>query len=248
MPLAHMLLPQLAKKAEEIEAALGHRPEQIGYLQASAPPTASAQGLKELRSRPAQSPDQAFKGGAARGYDRESRVQERKLIPIAPTRPAPSYAQGAGGIQTPADFPIGMTESGRPIYATDHVPQPARQGKRTVIQMPKGAIGQNEQGQAVDVKGKKLGYLAQDPNVRTLERRSKDVSLGEKDTYDQFGVQTLQRDFGEHLKAMQENRDRDGMPTDKFPTGYFRGMDPRRKKEIEAGVKRLQEIERGHAI
>ncbi len=257
MPLLHILAPQLAKKAEQLEADLGHRPEQIGYLQAGAPPapkeTASARGLKELRAPVKKSLSGIVKQGVIDEKARKMRTDIRdkgtRLLPNATPQPAPQYAPRRGGITVAPGDPIGMQEGGKPIYATEAAPQPVKKGKRTIMQLPQGAVGQNEAGQSLAAGGRNLGYLQQDPKVRTLDRRARDVGLrGDMNTYDQFGVKMLQQRFGEHLKAMQDNRDADGLPTDKFPDGYFRGLDVNRKEEIELGVKRLQELERGQAI
>ncbi len=251
MPLAHLLIPQLAKKAEEIEAALGHRPEQIGYLQASATPS---------KADAAPGANQAFQSGAARGYAREKGVQDRKLIPNAPSPRQPRYYPQP--LHPMHGAPVGMNEDGTPIPGTDHVPKPVKKGKRTIIQLPQGEpVGHTESGIQIGAGPKRLGYLGRrapaDPNMQTLERRSKDVPVFALDkrtgrpanpnqiTYDQFGVQLLQREFGKHLKEMQENRAPNAGPTDKFPPGYFEGMSAARRLEIEQGVKRLQEIERG---
>lgn len=254
MPLAHILMPQLARKAQEIENAIGPpRPlTGIGYLQASAPlempqvqnprAPASEKALADLRAEPAQRPDTVFKNAARRAVPGIVSKKKIKPIPLAP--PQPGNAVGS------AD-PIGMDENSRPIYASDS-PRAAKpkKGQRTVIAIPQqGAVGQNDRGEAVDARGLSLGYLhGGTPNVRTLERRGGDVPVGAKDSYDQFGVATLQRKYGVHLRAMQDNRDTDGMPTDKFPDGHFTGMSKAARKEIEEGVARLRELERGTPI
>lgn len=251
MPLAHYLAPQLIRKAQEIEDAIGP-PRALagaGYLQASAPaPTASEKGLAELRGRPAQRPDQIFKGAAAQGVNKAIAKSKIKPIPNAPAPAQPVYPRARGGIQVAPDEPIGMHEDGRAIYATEAAPKPVKKGKKTIIQLPDGAVGANERGESVNARGRNLGYLKQDPNVRTLERGRADVALGEKNTYDGFGAGVLKERFGEHLKAVEENRDQDGMPTNKYPKGYFDGMDPKLKEQILHGVARLQELERGQKI
>lgn len=238
MPIAHLLAPQILRRAQEIDEALYPRPVAAGYLQASAPaPTASAKAMTELRAEPAPRPDTVFKNAARRAVPKQIAKGKIKQIPNAP---AP-----AGGA-TGTDELVGMSEDGRPIYASEPAPKPS---KKRVIKLPAGAVGENERGEAITAGGKNLGYLrGQDPNVRTLERNRMDVPLGEKNVYDPFGGQVLQQRFGGHLKAMQDNRDADGMPTDKFPLGYFDHMSKRAKEEIEAGVARLAELERGTPI
>jgi hypothetical protein len=271
MPLAHILLPQLARKAQEIENAIGP-PRATGYLQASAPvqrqyhpvemstpaamrgelpvrrekAPASEKGLAELRSRPAPRPDQVFKAAAAREANKAKSKSKIKLIPNAPSPDAPVYAPARGTIQVAPGEPIGQHEDGRSIYATEAPPKPTKKGKRTIIQLPDGAVGSNERGEALAAGGKNLGYL-QDPNTRTLGRRANDISLGAQDTFDQFGAQTLQRKYGEFLEAARENRV-DGKPTDRIPASYLQGMSSRQKCDIEAGVARLRELEQGRSL
>lgn len=248
MPLAHILAPQLIRKAQEIEDAIGPpRPVASGYLQASAPapaPPAHERALKDLRGTQ-QRPDTVFKNAARQAIPKQAAKSKIKPIPNAASPAKPGAPVPSG------DNPIGMDEHGRSIYASEPAPKAAKKkkGERTVIQLPLGPVGMNESGQAVNSRGAALGYLrSQDPNVRTLERHQIDVPVGERNAYDQFGTQVLQQRFGEHLKAMQDNRDADGMPTDKFPSGYFSGMDKKRKEEIEKGVARLREFERGTPI
>jgi hypothetical protein len=245
MPLAHILAPQIARKVAQLEADLGRSPTPpTGYLQsegmqaARAPaPPAHEQAAQRLRAQPKKSKAEAARNAELVKGAREKKIAEgMRLIPNA----------NAPGQR----LQLGMSENGTPIYddAPAAAPAPKAKKGRKVIPAPTGAAGTNERGESVDIRGKNLGYLAQEGPVRTLERRQTDVSLGKADTYDRFGVETLQRRFGEHLKAMQNNREADGMPTDKFPLGYFDGMDARKKKEIEAGVARLKDVERGQSL
>lgn len=251
--LAHLLAPQLIRKAQEIEDSIGPpRPLAAGYMQARSPaPTASERGLKELRARPAPRPDQVFKAAAAQGVNKAIAKSKIKPIPNAAPPARPVYPPAKGGIQAAPDEPIGMHEDGRAIYAVEPAPKKAAPKKgRTIIAIPEGAVGATERGEAVTRGGTNLGYLRnrENPNVRTLERNKMDVAVGERNAYDKYDVQVLQKRFGEHLKAMQDNRDPDGMPTDQFPEGHFDGMSPAARKEIEAGVERLRELERGVPI
>ncbi len=253
MPLAHLLMPQLARKAQEIEDAIGPpRPVASGYLQAAAPPTASDKAQADLRAYTGQQRlDTIFKNGARRALPGIIARGKIGPIPNAPSPTQPVGPQAKGGIQVAPDEPIGMNEDGTSIYASEPAPKPVKKkkGERTVIALPAGPVGSNERGQAVGTGGNSFGYLQQqDPNVRTLQRRRLDVSLGEKEVHDAFGTKVLQQRFGEHLKAMQDNRAADGMPTDKFPAGYFGTMSKRAREEIEKGVKALQDIERGTPI
>ena len=276
MPIAHLLAPQILRRAQEIEDALYPRPAAAGYLQASAPvqrqyhpveisapalvrgeqpvrrekAPASEKAMTELRAEPAPRPDTVFKNAARRDVPRQVAKGKIKQIPNAP-----SPARGAVG----TDEVVGMDESGRPIYASVPGASPVKKKKgRTTIALPAGPVGVNERGEAVAAGGKNLGYLrGTNPNVRTLERTTRDLPrtphvAAPSVLNDRYGVQVLQQRFGPHLKAMQDNREigPDGyaVPTGKFPEGYFDHMSTQAAEEIKLGVARLAEIERGTPI
>jgi hypothetical protein len=244
MPLAHILAPQIARKVKEIKTDLGPA---RGYLAVSdpAPMTAADKAAMAMRNKPKRAPEDVARDLAiAKQMQQEKTAKALTLIPNAPSpTPAPTPTvkkkKGkAGFLRVAPGEIIGTTESGVPIYADT-----AKKGF-----VPAPAAGQpfatNERGEAIDRRGKNLGYLPQ-PGVRTLDRRPSDVSLGKQEMHDVFAVDVIQRRYAEHLKAMQENRDADGYPTDKFPQGYFSGKSAAERKDIVAGVQALKEIERG---
>jgi hypothetical protein len=211
-------------------AAAPPEPTTVGYLRMADAPaqTASEAALQRLRAESNNSPFQTFKNAAVLGAAKESRRQKgTMLLPNAPVA--------------------------QPVEAK---PQTDKRG-RAMIKLPKGAVGIDETGQAVDKKGKRLGYLDQTalvtptgaaPPLRGANRRpddiiiTKDAGLADNDA---FGAAHLQKTYGKHLKAMQENRDADGMPTDKFPEGYFKGMSSKERENIIYGVRALQKLEKG---
>lgn len=195
----------------------------VGFLRVAAPPTASEAGLRALRDAPPNSPWQVFKNAAILGAAEESRRQKgMQLLPAAPVPEPVAAAPRKGG----------------------------------VIPLPKGAVGVDETGQAVDKKGKRLGYLAQpamvtpygDMPMRTAKRRPNDILITKDGGLlddDAFGTFHLQQMYGKHLKEMRENRDAQGMPTDKFPEGYFKGMTKKQRENIIHGVEALRALEAG---
>jgi hypothetical protein len=134
-----------------------------------------------------------------------------------------------------------------------------KRGKKTILQLNyenDPAVGFNKRGEAVTVRGKNLGYLGEPALVtprgeipmRSGERRKSDI-LFDKDgnlmDKDKFGADALQQIYGDDLKVMQENRDENGMPTDKFPRGYLDHLQPEQRENILKGVRALQKLERG---
>ena len=228
MPLAHILAPQLAQKARELEAELGPRPG--GYLQAGNKPVPlfNPDTPEGAFAQAASSMGQAGFTGFARGAQRGMMNPQHGVAPMPPPQP-------------PGQAPVAVDERGRPVF--EDTAKPAKKDKRgrLVIDPGIGAVAVDEAGRSVDARGKKLGYLAT-AGARTLERRPGDVSMDQRDS---FAIETLEQMYGEHLQAMEANRDDRGMPTDKFPPGYFDGMSPDVKKNIRAGVKALREIRRG---
>jgi hypothetical protein len=240
-------------------AAAPPEPTPVGYLRMADAPaqTASEAALQRLRAESNNSPFQTFKNAAVLGAAKESRRQKgTMLLPNAPVAEDPRF--------TDPGAPIGVHEDGSPAYSpgktwnqfyNDPKNDPRKRG-RAMIKLPKGAVGIDETGQAVDKKGKRLGYLNHpamvtptgDTPLRGADRRpsdiiiTKDAGLADRDM---FGAQHLQKTFGKHLKAMQENRDENGMPTDKFPADYFKGMSKDEREKIIYGVRALQMLDQG---
>lgn len=234
MPLAHLLAPQVAQKLNQIELDLGRQ----GYLAHS-----QLQGTQDIGAgsrdpvAPMPSTPKRKKGETASDAAlRELRAQEKP-----------------GLMQTLRNAYIAKTMQNekdakmkRPIPLAPVAPQGLGFAvKPGTVVLPAGAVGMTESGASVDRKGKKTGYLA-DPNVRTLERRQGDQIFDRQRgllTDDQLGVQAMQREFGDHLKARTfENGDM------RFPAGYFDGMPAEKRKYIEDGVKHLEKLEKGVSI
>ena len=164
MPIAHLLAPQILRRAQEIDDALYPRPAAAGYLRASAPAPrqyhpveistpalvrgeqpvrhekapASEKGLAELRGRNDR-PDTVFKNAARAAVPRQA--SKGKIRPI-PNAPAPK----GGAVGT--DEVVGVDENSRPIYASVPGASPVKKkkGGRTTIALPAGAVGVNERG------------------------------------------------------------------------------------------------------
>ncbi len=259
MPLAHILMPQLARRAEEIAAAVGRptvppagasyiqagqrknveapvaaapRPVGTGYLAPSgnvgAPPTASDKALEQLRA----DEKQRTVGGTVRNRAVQAAKQADKNDKNTqfPVHPAPLAVE-----------PQKMTN---------------KRGQ-VIIPLGAGAVAMNERGESLNARGKNLGYLQSGP-MRTGQQTQDDIARsliaidrnGRPEmgmalrTGDPNAMKLLYKTYEPHLKAMQENRNADGTPTDKFPEGYFKGMTKEQRKEIEAGVKILRDVDR----
>jgi hypothetical protein len=239
MPIAHLLTPMIARKAQEIPDAIGPpRPLNSGYLQArNTPPIADA-----FRADPNLIPNTTGRGTLAPVTD----VPDERPKAKAKKLPKGVIAIPAGG-----DEPIGMAEDGRSVYMSEPAPAPVKSrkvGKKTILSGP--LTGVNEQGAAVDMRGRPLGYMAQQnvPQVQTLERRPSHVPTQDEAlvTPDSFGAQVLKQRFGGHLKAQQDNVD--PRRPNAFPLGYFNSMQPYEQQEIEEGTARLRELTQGHSI
>lgn len=264
MPLAHILAPQIARKAAEIETALGHN---AGYLQ-----TQGAGAQTTLVKNPPR--DNGMPKKAIQSYDPRLQTPEASAAIAAGTMmnsPDPSTRRFGHGLYRrlnqptivpmpnagePSGEPIATDELGRPIYAP---PTPAKKGGR-VIALPAGEpVAQTEGGVQLDRAGKKLGgYLDQEamtPGMRYLNRRPGDLNLDDTNgniLRDAFARAQLDHVYGPHLKAMQDNRDADGMPTDKLPDGYFEALGEQRGKpytkdereNVLKGLKKLREVQK----
>lgn len=230
-----------------------YTPSQAPYMKAAGMDTASFKAQKKLRApahytspddRPGafKRPDQVFFDAANAEAVRQNRRRygaeapgNMQLIPNAPAAQVTPVPAQRGYLALPSG-PIGMDERGMPVQGPNTQP-------RTVT-LPQGAIGMSESGQAVDHKGKKGGYLEQDPMVsRELGSAPSAGHLykfgGAK------GVDEIEKKYSKHLKAMQENRDSEGLPTDKFPEGYFQGMSKSEARDIKEGVDALRKLEKG---
>jgi hypothetical protein len=147
--------------------------------------------------------------------------------------------------------PIGYTERGEAIYAAPPAPVAPQRGP---MKLKRGeAAGFDEKGESVDPRGHKLGYLTnptapmgtvrgegRELPLRDTARRKTDAPM---DRRDKFGAGALQQLYTPHLKALQENFQDTGKEA--FPPGYFNGMTPAKRKDIEDGVKALKDMERG---
>ncbi len=301
MPLAQLLAPQIARKAEEIEAALN--PQATGYLaqtgdvsarsdargatRASGPLSESTQGMVAAadggRTAAAQAKkDQAevanmtydprMASPAMSGLMSINAVQKAGIpggeafarglirgsnLSVVDNRdPAPKaigFLRGNGAAPTDAPLAFVGPPSAKMLIPnaapTPHAqaPQFDKRG-RQVVQLGAGPAGATEGGQAVNAKGKKLGYLTGDGDPN-LHRGA--GNAGPMQAY-RFGgakgVEQLQSEYSKHLKAMRENVNEKGEPTDKFPEGYFKGMSQAEKDKIRVGVEALRLMEKGVAI
>lgn len=256
MPLAHILAPQIAQKVNQIEADLGRAPQARGYLQTVGSGAAKSEGMplpqmrpgetaadaakRELRAMPAKRPDQVFRDAAIASAMNQERIQKHtQLLPLAPAPPQPASApvpkkKGKPGFLTigPGDV---VDELGRPVAMP-----PAQPGK---IFIDPNTPLTNEYGEPVDKRGKKLAYTGgPGPGMRYLDRRAGDVGLEPRDNFD---AAQLEKMFGPHLKEMEANRDAEGLPTDKFPEGYFKGKSKTERENIIKGVRALRGMQRG---
>jgi hypothetical protein len=124
----------------------------------------------------------------------------------------------------------------------------SRRQKGTML-LPNAPVAQPVEAKPqTDKRGRAMTPTGAAPPLRGANRRpddiiiTKDAGLADNDA---FGAAHLQKTYGKHLKAMQENRDADGMPTDKFPEGYFKGMSSKERENIIYGVRALQKLEKG---
>lgn len=253
MPLAHLLAPQIAKKAQEIEDAIGP-PRSAGYLNASEthPGVRRIYGVDPEKDPPPTTPGSYYEmiGKLQRSGDPALQAMARGFLKgDEPGRAAPQI----------------MPNAPSPKYAGPEIKKTTKKDGTVVIQVdPRAMIGTNERGFPVDIKGRKqLGYL-EAPMIaagggelagRTLGRGKKDITTVPYNRSkpwmgltlppgDAFGADVLKREFGDDLKVMQENLDGRGVPTDKFPRGYLDHLSPKDQKKVKDGVKVLQNLER----
>lgn len=232
MPLAHILAPQLAQKARELEAELGPRP--AGYLQTGNAGTGQTSGgprvadtawrqFRERDARASQRPDTIVRNAANRRTMQLQKQDKWTHFPVAPPRDT-----------APAPEPVAVDEAGRPIYAEQRVID---------ISAPGAVI--DEMGRAVGPRGKKLGYLQQqDPNVRRDLGAA--PSIGHLYKFGGAkGAAAIEERFAPHLQAMFYDPEKGDM---RFPDGYFDGMSKKERAEILTGVDAMRRLERGRRI
>ena len=245
MPLAHILMPQLAQKAKEIEAQFGHAP--TGYLEnQGAGLQMVGQGKSDMQPYDPSTPMGRLKDPAGPYLQAMGTMQKSK----DPTQKAVARGMGLGIDPHPYPGSVVPAEP-LPLSPETRSPEPGLsvKGKGKYLKLPKGEVGLDETGQSIDRRGKKLGYLGTptivtpygDTPMRNADRRAGDVLASDRDP---MAVESLKNRFGKHLKEMRENVDARGRPTDQFPQGYFKNMSKAQRKTIEEGVKALQAVER----
>jgi hypothetical protein len=233
MPLAHILAPQLARKAAEIAEQVQAVPPPsirpgstgMGYLSAPATPdpavdAATKTGVAADKvlgrqggnafhkgtvegmwpTQPAQ-PNNAVNIGAKKAKD--FKESDEVTVPqnvIAHLQPTMGYlGKLAGGkflhgmdygygAQALKDGPLRKAAGGDPNVAQMANAEREIAGKmpatplgklapkgEIIIKLPPGAVGFSEDGQAVDKKGKKLGYLT-DQAMRSAPREKPEIN------------------------------------------------------------------------
>lgn len=145
-----------------------------------------------------------------------------------------------------------------PIAAQPEPAKKNKRGKAVISAKPGEPVAVNERGEAIDIKGKNLGYLnapaqitpAGDIPLRTAERTPNDIIMGQKpgslEQTDPFAVTSLEQKYGKHYHA--SDVDRYGIPNLKFPEGYFKGKTKAEKEDILNGVKALAALQRGTRV
>jgi hypothetical protein len=259
--LAHILAPQIKKKAEEIEAATS-----VGYLGARRPGTWHTAGGQRKNVEALAAPDAApvappqappsasyLRAGntsgpaptASEATLKQLREEEKKRTVIGTVRSKALQAAKQADLDAKhLQFPV------VPAAPPVEVSKKTDKRGRAMIPMGPGAVAVNERGESLDARGKNLGYLQSGP-ARTGAMTPADVHQNMEQALrygNQDAPRLLHQLYGEHLKEMLENRDAQGMPTDKFPAGYFKGMSPEQKKNIIEGVRLLREIDRPVSI
>lgn len=257
MPLENLLGPLIAKHAAELAQQVEPQtPIAKGYLQ-TLPPVGANVGQVAM-------PTDAERARVDADY--RKRLTDARAKEKAPTQaydPRDQTPEMNAGIEafrmSQHGTMIGRAAGKRMLGYLDNkqitpMPnapvQPAPEAKPSrVIQVKPGEVT-DEAGYAVDKKGKRLGYLDQEamtPGTRYLDRRPGDLNLDETAgniARDDFARKQLEYVYGPHLKAMEENRDDRGMPTDKFPDGYFQGKSKADRENIKKGVKKLREVQK----
>jgi hypothetical protein len=171
MPLAHILAPQIARKAEEIQAQL--EPHTTSYLQTIGAEDPQAQAARGTATTPTEAapyadPKQApWVMGALQAMGAAPEPMRRAFIDRM-TKPTPdANAMIAGEQVDPFKEP----------------PAKSKRLPRTIHVDPNAPAGIDEAGHALDAKGHNLGYLQQAGMQRDLLRRPSDVRDSEKDPF-----------------------------------------------------------------
>jgi hypothetical protein len=219
MPLAHILAPQLARRAEEIAAATGH-PSPNGYLQ------------------------QVGAGTGQKPRDYDPSTPMGGAIEASKSMPGPMARGFLGALDQPHGpntrlLPNAPVQAGPPIDTSKPI---VKKGAPMILKLEAGApVATDEQGRALDKKGKKLGYLAAgDPNMRTLEINRNDVSPGFNPVArSKFGAGVLADLRVEGLKKYQQEYDDYVFNGYKWPKGYFDNVDSRIAKETRQSVENI---------
>lgn len=246
MPLAHILAPQIAKKAQEIETALGHAP--VGYLEQQ------NVGYEKTPYDPRGLTDKP----EPKRYDPRSPAGSALAMLGSMKKYDPKIAEGIVRGMQKAKVQEGVKPIPNAPVPAQPEPVTPTKGKRGRVVIPMGKpgepVGVAEDGQAIDSRGRKLGYLNQGPALVTPYgdvplsnpvRTPTGINVQPKDEFDAFW---LEDHFGKHLKAMQDNRDANGMPTDQFPPGYFQGMSKKERENIIKGVDALRKFQKGTSV
>lgn len=238
--------PQAQISAANIDNPLdvGRRQLTMEKVVAGAADTKAAAELAKQKAVPLNSYATPFLNGVMRGQAMQAKREQHQGL-IMPANPGPA----------PQGDPVAFDEAGRPIYEDRTPPPMPMAGPRhnQIMIMPEDrAQVVDEAGRAVDRRGRPMGYLAQE-DQRGMQRapvyRPSDIVLDNKrggflTQPNDFEIQSMRDMYGQHLKAMQDNRGEGGRATDKFPAGYFQGMSKAQKANIEAGTKALMNIER----
>lgn len=244
MPLMHILAPQILRRAQAIEEALGPAvpptPMAAGYLQAGYEKTPyDPKGLvdkpeaKQFDPQTSAGKEATLMGGLQRSENPYTRTFAR------------SYLEARDGTNPPPQ-PM-PTSPAAPMKLVKKGDKTGTKGR--VLQIdPSAAVGMNERGESVTAKGKKLGYLAQ-PSIetpsgstpmRTGDRQGRDVS-GSQWERDAFSDAEMEKRYGKHY---QEWNDYKGSNKDGFPDDYFKGKSAADRKAIVDGVKELSKRKR----
>ncbi len=274
MPLADLLAPQIKQKLNQIEVDLGR----AGYLahsglattmDAKAPGPQSPSTSGKMPAGYNQLGDEKIE--KVRG---ETEAQAKKFDPRGalgrPKMPELYDPNSEGGMRLQArsalarvspdaavGFDRGVMPSGKTLIPNaPAAPQPTPDrrflGNRQVVQLGAGPAGQSEGGQAVDRKGKKLGYLAGsgDPNLQTRAPDAMDpYHTGGAEIVKRLsgGAPVIDRRYRKHLEALEDN---------KFPDGYFEAIGKERgrayseaeREDIANGVAALRKMDKGVSI
>lgn len=200
---------------------------------------------KNLRGRYRQEPDKEFSGKYDPTSPAGSYLNAMGLMQRDDNSGVRAFANAAVDAAMPKNEPTPI-----PNYVPPAAPTPAPHARgRQVIQLEpdaNGAVAYDEAGRGIDAQGRSMGFLRQapGPGMITADRNFNTAVDTSKPTKDAFDVSQLEQNFGEHLRAMEDNRDRNGRPTDKFPDDYFKGMTAKEKKYITEGVKELRRVQK----